>query len=217
MTVYSGPVFDMAVEPVRGDRQSSRDPDGRARPAAAAEAGDHRLLSDPPRRRLDRGVRGLPRAASPHARPDQGRHPVCPQRRYRRGRGAGDLDELEMRAGRACPMAAPRAASGSISRRISKRELEALSRRYMQEMIPVRRPAHRRDGARHGHQRAGDGLVHGHLFDVSGPHRDRDRHRQAGVVGRHAGPARSHRARRRASRQARAERACRSTSAPPPP
>ncbi len=33
-------------------------------------------------------------------------------------------------------MAAPRAASGSISRRISKRELESLSRRYMQEMIP---------------------------------------------------------------------------------
>ena len=67
---------------------------------------------------------------------------------------------------------------------------------------PVRRAAYRRDGARHGHQRAGDGLVHGHLFDVPGPHRDRDRHRQAGRLRRHAGPARSHRARRRASRQA---------------
>ena len=33
-------------------------------------------------------------------------------------------------------MAAPRAGSGSISRPLSKRELEALSRRYMQEMIP---------------------------------------------------------------------------------
>ena len=70
----------------------------------------------------------------------------------------------------------------------------------------VRRAAHRRDGAGHGHQRAGDGLVHGHLFDVSGPHRDRDRHRQAGGLRRHAGTARSHRARRRASRQAGAER-----------
>ena len=89
---------------------------------------------------------------------------------------------------------------------ISKRELESLSRRYMQEMIPVRRAAYRRDGAGHGHQRAGDGLVHGHLFDVSGPHRDRDRHRQAGGLRRHAGTARSHRARRRASRQAGAER-----------
>ena len=66
----------------------------------------------------------------------------------------------------------------------------------------VRRAPYRRDGAGHGHQRAGDGLVHGHLFDVSGPHRDRDRHRQAGRFRRHAGPARSHRARRRASRQA---------------
>ena len=66
---------------------------------------------------------------------------------------------------------------------ISKRELEALSRRYMQEMIPFVGPAYRRDGAGHGHQRAGDGLVHGHLFDVSGPHRDRDRHRQAGRSG----------------------------------
>ena len=59
---------------------------------------------------------------------------------------------------------------------------------------PLRRPAYRRDGARHGHQRAGHGLVHGHLFDVPGPHRDRDRHRQAGRVRRHAGPARGHRA-----------------------
>jgi len=35
---------------------------------------------------------------------------------------------------------------------ISKRELEGLSRRYMQEMIPFRRSTYRRDGARHGHQ-----------------------------------------------------------------
>ena len=72
----------------------------------------------------------------------------------------------------------------------------------------VRRPAHRRDGAGHGHQRAGDGLVHGHLFHVSGPHRHRDRHRQTGVLRRHAGPARSYRARRCASGQAGDEGAC---------
>ena len=88
---------------------------------------------------------------------------------------------------------------------ISRRELEALSRRYMQEMIPVRRAAYRRDGTGHGHQRTGDGLVHGHLFDVPGTHRDRDRHRQAGRLRRHARPARSHGTRRRASRQARDE------------
>ncbi len=71
----------------------------------------------------------------------------------------------------------------------------------------LHRPAHRRHGAGHGHQRAGDGLVHGYLFDVPGPDRDRDRHRQAGFVRRHAGPARGHRAWRGPSRQAGAGRA----------
>ncbi len=89
---------------------------------------------------------------------------------------------------------------------ISKRELEALSRRYMQEMIPVRRSPYRRDGAGYGHQRAGDGLVHGYLFDVSGPHRDRNRHRKTGRFRRHARPARGHRPRRRLSGAAGAER-----------
>ena len=35
----------------------------------------------------------------------------------------------------------------------------------------LHRPADRRDGARHGHQRTGHGLDHGHLFHVPGPHR----------------------------------------------
>ena len=54
-------------------------------------------------------------------------------------------------------------------RSLSLRELEALSRRYMQEIIPFVGPAHRRDGPRHGHQRAGHGVVHGHLLHVPGP------------------------------------------------
>ena len=89
---------------------------------------------------------------------------------------------------------------------ISKRELEGAVAALHAGDDPVRRAAYRRDGAGHGHQRAGDGLVHGHLFDVPGPHRDRDRHRQAGLFRRHARPARSHRARRRLPGAARAER-----------
>ena len=58
---------------------------------------------------------------------------------------------------------------------------------------PVRRPARRRDGARHGHQRAGDGLVDGHLLNVPGGHRARDRHRQAGRLRRHTRAARGNR------------------------
>ena len=65
---------------------------------------------------------------------------------------------------------------------------------------PLRRPPRRRDGAGHGHRRAGDGLVHGHLFHVPGDHRARDRHRQAGRLGRHAGAARGDRPRRRLPR-----------------
>ena len=100
---------------------------------------------------------------------------------------------------------------------ISKRELEVAVAALHAGDDPVRRAAHRRDGAGHGHQRAGDGLVHGHLFDVSGPHRDRDRHRQAGCLRRHAGPARSDRARRGASRQTGDEGTCDRPRATPPP
>ena len=192
-------------QPVRGDRQSPVDPDGRARPPAAAETGDDRLLSDPSRRRLDRGVRGLSRAASPHPRPDQGRHPVCPVGRYRRGGGAGDLDELEMRAGRPALWRRQGRRPGRSLHHFEARTGGAVAPLHAGD-DSVRRAAYRRDGAGHGHQRAGDGLVHGHLFDVSGPHRDRDRHRQAGGLRRHAGTPRSHRARRRASRQAGDER-----------
>ncbi len=64
---------------------------------------------------------------------------------------------------------------------------------------PLRRSARRRHGAGHGHQRTGDGLVHGHLFHVSGDHRAGDRHGQAGRLGRHARAARGDRPRRRVS------------------
>ena len=53
-----------------------------------------------------------------------------------RGGRAGDLDELEMRAGRAAVWRREGRRSRWTRRRCSLRELEALSRRYMQEMIP---------------------------------------------------------------------------------
>ena len=217
MTVYSGPVFDMAVNQFGVIANHLEIPmDERDRILMPKRVG-HRLLPDPPRRRHGRRVRGLSRAASSHPRPDQGRHAVRALRRHRRGRGAGDLDELEMRARRAALWRRQGRHHLSISARISKRELEGVVAPLHAGDDPVRRPAYRRDGARHGHQRAGDGLVHGHLFDVPGPHRDRDRHRQAGVVGRHARPARSDRARRRLSRQARAEGALDQPAAARPP
>jgi glutamate dehydrogenase (NAD(P)+) len=48
----------------------------------------------------------------------------------------------------------------------------------------LRRTADGRDGAGSRHQRAGDGLVHGHLFHVSGDHGAGDRHGQASQLGR---------------------------------
>ena len=69
--------------------------------------------------------------------------------------------------------------------KLSQRELEAIVPPLHAGDDPVRRAADRRHGARHGHQRAGDGVVHGHLFHVPGPDRHRDRHRQAGLRRRH--------------------------------
>ena len=81
---------------------------------------------------------------------------------------------------------------------------------------PLHRRDHRRDrprqgrpGARRQHQRAGHGVVHGHLLHARRPHLDRGRHRQAGRDGRIARPARGHRT-RRDDRRARSRR---STSA----
>ncbi len=198
MTVYSGPVFDMAVNQFGVIANHPRNPHGRARPHPDAEARRHRFLPDPPRRRHGRGVRGLSGPAPSHARAHQGRYAFRAVGRYRRGRGARDLDELEMRAGRS-----------ALWRRQGRdqcRSLHDLQARAGSAVAtlhagddPVRRSPYRRDGAGHGHQRAGDGLVHGYLLDVPGADRHGDRDGKAGCVRRHARPARSHRARRRLS------------------
>ena len=79
--------------------------------------------------------------------------------------------------------------------RMSRRELEALTRRYIAEIIDAIGPAEGRAGAGRQHERSGHGVGDGHLQHARRPHRDGGRHRQAGRNGRVARAARSHRAR----------------------
>ena len=202
MTIYSGPVFDMAREQFNIIADYLDIPNRRPRPAAVSETRGRGRHPGAHGRRTHRGVPRLPRPAPPHARSDQGRHALLPRSRRRRGRRAGDLDELEMRPRRP-----------ALWRREGWRGLRSAG--SVQAGAgggvaplhagddPVRQSADRRDGARHGHQRAGHGLVHGHLFHVPWPRDQRDRHRQAGGARRHRGTAGGDRSRRCASRRPR--------------
>ena len=89
-------------------------------------------------------------------------------------------------------------------RRMSRGELERMTRRFTQEMIPFIGPARRCDGARSRHQRAGHGVDDGHLFDARGQSRPANRHRQTALARRLRRPQGSDRSRRRLSRQPRA-------------
>ena len=182
---------------VPGDRRPYRRAGGRARQAAVPEARDHRLLPDPPGRRIHQGLSGLSRPASPDARADQGRHTILALRRYRRGGGAGDLDELEMCPGGVALRGGQRRGHGRSGGPVAAGAGGFVASLHAGD-DPVRRTAYRCHGAGYGHQRAGDGVVHGHLLDAPGLDRDRNRDRQAGRHRRHGGTARGHRARHRA-------------------
>ena len=52
--------------------------------------------------------------------------------------------------------------------KLSRNELEARLAPLHAGDDSVRRPAHRHHGPGHGHERTGHGLVHGHLFGLSG-------------------------------------------------
>ena len=80
--------------------------------------------------------------------------------------------------------------------KMSRREIEALTRRYVAEIIDAIGPEKGRPRARRQHQRTGDGVGHGHLLHARRPHRDGGRHRQAARDGRLARPPRGHRPRR---------------------
>ena len=79
-------------------------------------------------------VRGLPRPAQRDPRSGQRRPPLPPGDRHRRGQGARDVDDLEVRADQPSRTAAPRAASRSTRAPLSHRELERLTRRFAAEI-----------------------------------------------------------------------------------
>ena len=57
--------------------------------------------------------------------------------------------------------------------RMSRRELEALTRRYVAEIIDAIGPGEGRAGSGRQHQRSGDGVGHGHLLHARRPHVER--------------------------------------------
>ena len=84
-----------------------------------------------------------------------------------RNRRARDVDELEMRAGQF--------ALWRRERRNRLRSDQTFAQGTGSSLAPlhagddsVRRTAHRHHGPGHGHERTGHGLVHGHLFGLSG-------------------------------------------------
>ena len=62
---------------------------------------------------------------------------------------------------------------------LSQIELERITRRYTAEIFEFHRTGERCSGAGHEHQRADDGVDHGHLLHAQPPYRDRGGHRQA--------------------------------------
>ena len=112
------------------------------------------------------------------------------QRHARRGEGARRVDDVEMRGG-----------EYAVRRREGRRRLRSARDergRARAAHAPLHRRHHqharsglRRSRAGRQHERARDGVDHGHLLHARRPHRDRRRHRQAGRDGRLARPARS--------------------------
>ena len=148
-------------------RRPSKHPRGRTRLAPLPEARDRRHLPRPDGGRPDENLRRLSRPAPPGARPRQGRDPIRPERRHWRNRSARRLDELEMRARRSSLRRRQGRRRGRPARAQAKGARESFPPLHAGD-DSVRRPEGRRDGPGPRHQRAGDGLVHGHLFDVPG-------------------------------------------------
>ena len=89
-----------ALDPVRRGGRPPRARARRPRGAARAPARVHRQLPGEARRRLGRGLPGLPRPAQRGPRSGQGRPALPPGDRPRRRPRAGDVDDLEVRPGR---------------------------------------------------------------------------------------------------------------------
>jgi glutamate dehydrogenase (NAD(P)+) len=135
MTVYSGPVFDMAVNQFGVIANHLEIPMDERDRMLMPKARDHRFLPDPPRRRHGRGVRGLSRAAPSHLGPTKGGTRFAPSV------DLGEVAALAIWMSWKCalvglPYGGAKGGIGSIRRRFPSASWKALSRRYMQEMIP---------------------------------------------------------------------------------
>ena len=82
-------------------------------------------------------------------------------------------------------------------RALSLKELERLTRRFTSELTRRDRPAHGHSGARHGDERADDGVDDGHVLDADGPRRAGGRDGQADLDRRLRLPPRGDGRRRR--------------------
>ena len=122
------------------------------------------------------------------ARPVQGRHPLPPGRDARRGEGARDVDDLEVRAVN-IPFGGAKGGVACDPKTLSERELRAadaaLHDRDHATMIGPEKDIPAPDV---GTDRADDGVDHGHVLDEQGPLGARRRHRQAAQRRRLAGP-----------------------------
>ena len=146
-------------------------------------------------RRHGQRLRGLPRDAQHRARPVEGRYPLPPGRHARRGEGALDVDDVEVRAD-----------EHPVRRREGRHRLrpeEAFGDRAPEDDPPLHVGDHQRDrageghpGARRRHGRARDGLDLRHVLDEQGPLGARRRDREAADHRRLARAARGDRPRR---------------------
>ena len=147
-------------------------------------------------RRLGRGLHRLARHPQHRAGPVEGRHPLPPGRHARRGQGARDVDDLEVRAD-----------EPPVRRREGRRDLrpeDDVARRARADDAPVHvrdrqrdRPGEGHPGAGRRHDAGGDGVDLRHLLDEQGPLGARRRHRQAARGRRLARARRGDRPRRR--------------------
>ena len=81
-------------------------------------------------------------------------------------------------------------------RKMTRGELERMTRRYTAELANLAWARARYSGAGRGHERADHGVGHGHIRDARRPGDDGGCHRQADRTGRLGGTPRSDRARR---------------------
>ena len=187
--IYDDEVFKMACDQFQVIADYLNIDQERSRPAHVSEARDGRHAAGAHGRRQHADFPGLSRAASPHARPDQRRHAFRAESFHGRNRRARHVDELEMRAGQFALRRRERRHRLRSDQAFAQRTRSGLAPLHAGD-DPVRRPADRHHGPGHGDERAGDGLVHGHLFGLSGLLRERNRHRQTGLDRRHGRPAR---------------------------